>query len=496
MADKPVSKHFANWVKKRKAVAVNPHAKAYKGAAMIAKAASMRKEEAVVEAKKPKISDHVSADSHGKDGDGNHVFRRTFFYRHGGDSKKFADGVSSQLHKAGLKHTVVDHGEHNAPFRGGASVRKSSHWWAKVKLHEAAPTDGCVSGDAYKACENCSATNITAAKCTVCGHDNSKPAKPNSAEVKSDQGFVDGAYQTYIGKTRKEDYETATREDMELVSELSDKKLLHYIHKSTFSSARDSELGMPKTRKAANGAKARTRALSKLRKRNPTAKGISSQGSSTKMTYDSYKSKLGKIIEKWVTEMTADERSDQKIMSAQRQVHRYKEMNADGAAAVRNAQQKKATPAPKDQSRIAPTPKDQDRIAPQAKDQSRIPATTSAPAAAPSATPATPTAGSPPLPRAKPSSGSPPIPRAKPSDYARAKPDMPPAQKKALSATSVGRPDATTRAAAQQKARQAPPPKVSRAAPQVKSGGTNFSGGQGQKGATRWAGAQDRRDGK
>lgn len=66
---------------------------------------------------------------------GHHTIRDGFFYTHGRTSQKHADDVSADLHKAGIKHTVVGHGRHDAPFRGGASVRKSSHFYAHVKIH-------------------------------------------------------------------------------------------------------------------------------------------------------------------------------------------------------------------------------------------------------------------------------------------------------------------------------------------------------------------------
>lgn len=76
------------------------------------------------------------ADSVGRNKEGHLVARREFFYRHGGTSEKFAGEVSRALTKAGVKHTVVDHNEHWAPFRGGASVKSSSHWAAHIKVHD------------------------------------------------------------------------------------------------------------------------------------------------------------------------------------------------------------------------------------------------------------------------------------------------------------------------------------------------------------------------
>jgi hypothetical protein len=106
-----------------------------------AKTRSPRNEETEIsEAKSPSaksvLQDRGHYDSVGKDKTGHLVVRRGYFYRNGGDSEKLAASVSRHLTDAGIKHTVVDHGDHWAPFRGGASTRNSSHWWAKVKIHE------------------------------------------------------------------------------------------------------------------------------------------------------------------------------------------------------------------------------------------------------------------------------------------------------------------------------------------------------------------------
>jgi hypothetical protein len=91
------------------------------------------------EAKAPslrsRIRDNITADHIEHHGDGHVTFRRSFYYRNGGDSEKHAENISNQLNKAGIKHTVVDHGEVNKPFKGSASVKSQSHWWVKVKPH-------------------------------------------------------------------------------------------------------------------------------------------------------------------------------------------------------------------------------------------------------------------------------------------------------------------------------------------------------------------------
>ncbi len=62
--------------------------------------------------------------------DGVITIRRGFFYRMGGSSEKFAARVKEVFPNA----EIIDHGEHWAAFRGGASVRNSSHWWVKFTL--------------------------------------------------------------------------------------------------------------------------------------------------------------------------------------------------------------------------------------------------------------------------------------------------------------------------------------------------------------------------
>lgn len=72
-----------------------------------------------------------------KDGDNVFIFRRGFFYSHGGTSEKFAAKVDSMLTNAGIDHKMLENGEHWAPFRGGAGVKASTHWWCKVQINGA-----------------------------------------------------------------------------------------------------------------------------------------------------------------------------------------------------------------------------------------------------------------------------------------------------------------------------------------------------------------------
>jgi len=85
----------------------------------------------------PKIQELVIADDSSKTKRGTYIFRRTFFYRSGGTAESWAAKVVAQLTEANVKVEVVDRGEVDKPFRGGASVKQSSHWWVEVKVVEA-----------------------------------------------------------------------------------------------------------------------------------------------------------------------------------------------------------------------------------------------------------------------------------------------------------------------------------------------------------------------
>lgn len=74
------------------------------------------------------------ADSVGKKKDGTFVVRRGYFYRNGMDGQKFRDAIVKSLSLHGLGDVeVVDYGDHWAPFRGGASVAQSSHFYVTIR---------------------------------------------------------------------------------------------------------------------------------------------------------------------------------------------------------------------------------------------------------------------------------------------------------------------------------------------------------------------------
>jgi hypothetical protein len=75
----------------------------------------------------------IRADDVGRASDGSTVLRLGFFYSHGKDAGDFAKSVVADLTKLGIAHKLVDKGEENRPFRGGAKVKDSTHWWVKIK---------------------------------------------------------------------------------------------------------------------------------------------------------------------------------------------------------------------------------------------------------------------------------------------------------------------------------------------------------------------------
>jgi hypothetical protein len=57
--------------------------------------------------------------------------RRGFFYRFGGSAEKYSEGVKKAFPDA----TILENGEFKAPFRGGAPISRSSHWFVKFTIN-------------------------------------------------------------------------------------------------------------------------------------------------------------------------------------------------------------------------------------------------------------------------------------------------------------------------------------------------------------------------
>jgi len=79
------------------------------------------------------LKEHMRVDSVSKR-NGVFTVRKGFFYTHGGNAVKFKNRVVAELEKLNLNFEVVDFGENWAPFRGGAPLPQSSHWFVKFEV--------------------------------------------------------------------------------------------------------------------------------------------------------------------------------------------------------------------------------------------------------------------------------------------------------------------------------------------------------------------------
>ncbi len=80
------------------------------------------------------IKDAVTADQISRQRDGSIMFRRSFYYRSASDAERFAARVTDGLDAAGIGYATAETGEHWAPFRGGQSIAKGSHYYVRVTL--------------------------------------------------------------------------------------------------------------------------------------------------------------------------------------------------------------------------------------------------------------------------------------------------------------------------------------------------------------------------
>ena len=92
----------------------------------------MSKQKSLVSVIRQEVS---KVDSVGRNRAGNVVVRYGYFYRNGLEANAFAQHIEDQLIELGRDVRVVAFGDHWAPFKGGASVAKQSHFW--VELAEA-----------------------------------------------------------------------------------------------------------------------------------------------------------------------------------------------------------------------------------------------------------------------------------------------------------------------------------------------------------------------
>lgn len=76
-----------------------------------------------------------AADQVSRKKDGSFIVRRGYFYR-SGDAKDYMLRIARLLNEAKIGYEVVDYYDHWAPFRGGDSVAKGSHFAVVFKSKE------------------------------------------------------------------------------------------------------------------------------------------------------------------------------------------------------------------------------------------------------------------------------------------------------------------------------------------------------------------------
>lgn len=74
------------------------------------------------------------ADQISRKKNGNILLRRGYFYTNGKTEEDFEKRVLAVLHKANVSSKVVDIGNNWAPFKGGASIARQSHWWVELEV--------------------------------------------------------------------------------------------------------------------------------------------------------------------------------------------------------------------------------------------------------------------------------------------------------------------------------------------------------------------------
>ena len=77
-----------------------------------------------------------SVDQVSRKKDGSIIVRKGYFYRQSQTCETFMLAASEKLNRAGLSFEVVDYYDHWAPFRGGDSVAKGSHFAVVFKSKE------------------------------------------------------------------------------------------------------------------------------------------------------------------------------------------------------------------------------------------------------------------------------------------------------------------------------------------------------------------------
>lgn len=85
---------------------------------------------------KQMLNEAVPCDKIVKKKNGNYVFMRGYFYRHGMTAEKYEQKVSGLLNVANISHVAIRSDDIFLPFNGGAPVDKQSRFEVEIKLNE------------------------------------------------------------------------------------------------------------------------------------------------------------------------------------------------------------------------------------------------------------------------------------------------------------------------------------------------------------------------
>ena len=165
---------------------------------------------AIAKLKKAKANEEIRADQISRDKEGNFIFRKGYYYAHGGSAEKFAENIAEQLSNIGINFDIVDKGDHWAAFKGGAGVKANSHWWVKVRLLDDAP----VAPDSHVAVEKTmqeSLEEITEELKTAFEDYVKNKSEPEDKKERVTITYNDGHTQTKsVTEKEKKSYETSS----------------------------------------------------------------------------------------------------------------------------------------------------------------------------------------------------------------------------------------------------------------------------------------------
>lgn len=80
------------------------------------------------------IAYKVDVDEVSRSSEGSFVLRKGYFYHPSADLGTWASNITLQLKNLlGIDFVELDRGDEWKPFKGGAPLKKQSHYWVKIK---------------------------------------------------------------------------------------------------------------------------------------------------------------------------------------------------------------------------------------------------------------------------------------------------------------------------------------------------------------------------